>query len=163
MIRLNSKDVAEFMGKRHDNLMRTIRTDIKNLESPDNYYKEGSYTDGKGKVRACYEISIQGCERLSKKLSEEDKESFLNKCMDNAKESSDEAFRASESHFEKEYTVKEAAEKLGISERTIFRRIKAGELKSEKREFKQVIVSERTVITESSLEEYMRKQEERDV
>ena len=59
--------------------------------------------------------------------------------------------------------MKEAAEKLGISERTIFRRIKAGELKSEKREFKQVIVSERTVIKESSLEEYMRKQEEKDV
>ena len=65
------------MEKRHDNLMRTIRTDLKNLETPEKYYKEDTYTDGKGKVRECFQVSLDGCKRLSNKLKGELKEEFL--------------------------------------------------------------------------------------
>ena len=65
------------MEKRHDNLMRTIRTDLKNLETPEKYYKEDTYTDGKGKVRECFQVSLDGCQRLSNKLKGEVKEEFL--------------------------------------------------------------------------------------
>lgn len=147
MIRINSKDVAEFLGKRHDNLMRAVRTDIKNLEDPERYYKESSYKDGKGQTRACYEISIEGCERLSKRLTEPEKEAFMGKCM----ESTGEPVKAPE----KEYTVQEAAEILGCSERTVRRRIQSGELRSEKREYVQTLVSERAVIPEAALREFM--------
>ena len=75
--RLCSKDVADLMEKRHDNLMRTIRTDLKNLETPEKYYKEDTYTDGKGKVRECFQVSLDGCKRLSNKLKGELKEEFL--------------------------------------------------------------------------------------
>lgn len=75
--RLCSKDVADLMEKRHDNLMRTIRTDLKNLETPEKYYKEDTYTDGKGKVRECFQVSLDGCKRLSNKLKGELREEFL--------------------------------------------------------------------------------------
>lgn len=159
MDRLNSKVVAELIGKRHDNLMRAIRTDIKNLEDPEKYYKEGSYTDGKGQERACYEISLDGCERLSKKLSEEEKEEFMISCSLRAGK----PVREANTKPERVYTVKEVTEILGISERTFNRRVASGELKTEKREYKQVLTKERTVVTEAALEEYRKLQEDKNV
>lgn len=155
MIRVNSRDVSEFLGKRHDNLMRAIRSDIEKLEEPEQYYKESSYKDNKGQTRACYEISIEGCERLAKRLTEPQKKDFMSKCRGNSEEPVKEPEQP-----EKEYTAKEAAEILGCSERTVRRRIQSGELKSEKREYRQVIVSERTVITAGALEEFKKAQEE---
>lgn len=152
MIRLNSKTVAEFIGKRHDNLMRAVRSDIEKLDDPERYYKESSYKDGKGQTRACYEISIEGCERLAKRLTEPEKEEFMNKC----RESTGEPVKKPE----KEYTTKEVANILGCSERTVRRRIQSGELKSEKRKFEQVLISERTVITSGALEEFIAAQKE---
>lgn len=159
MIRVNSKVVAEFLGKRHDNLMRTIKTDIKNLENPDRFYKPSTYQNERGKVVPCYEISMDGCGRLSKRLSEDDKVDFLNKCIGTSMESPETSPEAPE----REYTVKEVADKLGISERTVRRRIERGEIKAEQKEYQQIIVSTRSVVKESVLKEYMRSQEDEDV
>ena len=155
MITLSSKVVAEFLGKRHDNLLRSIKTDIKNLENPDRYYKEVDCRDGKGQSRTWYDVTIEGCERLAKRLSDEEKEDFLSKCMGKARESPETAQNASE----REYTVKEVAEVLGISERTVRRRIESGEIKAVQREYQQIIVSTRSVVLESELQSYINRED----
>lgn len=152
--RLCSKDVAELMEKRHDNLMRTIRTDIKNLETPDKYYRESTYTDGKGKVRECYEVSYEGCQRLSKKLSDEEKEDFLTTVSLRVEKAGETANTKPEEVSEREYSIEQVAEILGISERTVRRRIAAGDLKVETREYQQILVKEKSIITETELERY---------
>lgn len=156
MITLSSKVVSEFLGKRHDNLLRTIKTDIKNLENPDRYYKETTCRDGKGKSRTWYEVSIEGCERLAKRLSEEEKEDFLSKCMGKARESPE----TDQNAAEREYTVKEVAEALGISERTVRRRIESGEIMAVQREYQQIIVYTRAVVLESELKRYVNSRED---
>lgn len=158
--RLCSKDVAELMEKRHDNLMRTIRTDIKNLETPDKYYRESTYTDGKGKVRECYEVSYEGCQRLSKKLSDEEKEDFLTTVSLRVEKAGETANTKPEEVSEREYSIEQVAEILGISERTVRRRIAAGELKIETREYQQILVKEKSIITETELERYRKSLEE---
>ena len=157
--RLCSKDVADLMEKRHDNLMRTIRTDLKNLETPEKYYNEDTYTDGKGKVRECFQVSLDGCKRLSNKLRGELKEEFLIAVGLRLKNGTEEANTKPESEPEKEYTLEEAAEVLGISVRTLGRRINAGEIATEKREYQQILTRERSIITESALEDYRKRQE----
>lgn len=157
--RLCSKDVADLMEKRHDNLMRTIRTDLKNLETSEKYYKEDTYTDGKGKVRECFQVSLDGCQRLSNKLKGEVKEEFLIAVGLRLKNGTEEANTTPESEPEKEYTLEEAAEVLGISVRTLGRRINAGEIATEKREYQQILTRERSIITESALEDYRKRQE----
>lgn len=158
--RLCSKDVAELMEKRHDNLMRTIRTDIKNLETPDKYYRESTYTDGKGKVRECYEVSYEGCQRLSKKLSDEEKEDFLTTVSLRVEKVGETANTKPEEVSEREYSIEQVAEILGISERTVRRRIAAGDLKVETREYQQILVKEKSIITETELERYRKSLEE---
>ena len=55
--------------------------------------------------------------------------------------------------------MEEAAEVLGISVRTLGRRINAGEIATEKREYQQILTRERSIITESALEDYRKRQE----
>ena len=143
MFTINSKQVAEALGKRHDNLKRTIRTDLKKLKEPDRYYIESTYTDSKHQQRTYYEITEEGCERLSEKLDPEDRELFLAKCKGKAPTAS------------VIYTVKEAAERAGISERTMRRRIASGEIESFKQKYEQIIKAERTMITSRALEKFM--------
>lgn len=147
MISINSKLVAEIMGKRHDNLMRAIRADIKTLEKPGMYYTESTYKDGKGQVRSCYEVTIEGCERLAKKLSEEERKAFLGRC----REIAGSPVKPDE---EKSYTIPEVAKLLGVSERTIQRKVKSGEIKSRKEQYTQVLVKERTIVTAEDLLAY---------
>ncbi len=158
--RLCSKDVAELMEKRHDNLMRTIRTDIKNLETPDKYYRESTYKDGKGKERECYEVSYEGCQRLSKKLSEEVRDDFLTAVSLRVEKAGETANTKPEEVSEREYSIEQVAEILGISERTVRRRIAAGDLKVETREYQQILVKEKSIITETELERYRKSLEE---
>lgn len=157
--RLCSKDVAELIHKRHDNLMRTIRTDIKNLETPDKYYRESTYTDGKGKVRECYEVSYDGCQRLSKKLSEEEKEDFLTAVSLRVGKAVEQENTKPEEVSDREYSIEEVAEILGISGRTVRRRIAAGELKVETREYQQILTKEKSIVTETELERYRKSLE----
>ena len=143
MITVNSKQVAEAMGKRHDNLKRAIRTDAAKLENPERYYIESSYIDPKKQERKCFEITMEGCERLAEKLPLEDREAFLLRC------------KGEEPVGATAYTVKEAAEIVGISERTMRRKVTAGEIPSFKQTFEQVIKSERTMIPAGALSTYM--------
>lgn len=64
-----------------------------------------------------------------------------------------------ESEPEKEYTLEEAAAELGISRRTLGRKIDAGEIQTEKREYQQILIKERSIVTESALEAYRKSLE----
>lgn len=73
---IDSRDVAEMIGKQHKHLMRDIRSYIKVLStSPKldslNFFVESSYKDGKGEERPCYLLTKQGCEMVANKLTGE--------------------------------------------------------------------------------------------
>ena len=49
---ISSKEVAEMLGKRHDNFMRDVRKYIASLgEEAPKHFVEGFYKDNKGKDR----------------------------------------------------------------------------------------------------------------
>lgn len=70
---LNSREVAEMVGKNHKNLIRDIRNYIDYLNEtnfePVNFFKEDCYKDAKGEVRICYLVSKKGCEFIAHKLT----------------------------------------------------------------------------------------------
>lgn len=68
---INSKEVAEMMETRHDNLMRKIEGINKDFNQHKievvDYWFESSYVDKKGEERKCYEVTKMGCEFLAHK------------------------------------------------------------------------------------------------
>lgn len=76
---INSREVAEMMGKNHWQVLRDIEGSndgktvgiIKVLNDHKlgvvNYFIESSYTDRKGERRKCYEVTKMGCEVLGNK------------------------------------------------------------------------------------------------
>ena len=68
---INSKEVAEMMETRHDNLMRKIEGINKDFNQHKievvDYWLESSYVDKKGEERKCYEVTKMGCEFLAHK------------------------------------------------------------------------------------------------
>lgn len=73
---IDSREVAEMIGKSHSHLMRDIRGYIEviltspNLDSLD-FFIESKYEDTKGETRPCYLITKQGCEMVANKLTGE--------------------------------------------------------------------------------------------
>ena len=70
---LDSREVAEMVGKKHYNLMRDIKGYAEELnelkiEAVD-FFKENTYKDGKGETRPCYDITKKGCEFIANKLT----------------------------------------------------------------------------------------------
>lgn len=70
---LNSREVAEMVGKDHSDLLKDIRR-YKDYLNEGNfplveYFKEDCYTDAKGETRICYLISKKGCEFIAHKLT----------------------------------------------------------------------------------------------
>ena len=115
--------------------------------------------DGKGKVRECFQVSLDGCKRLSNKLKGELREEFLIAVGLRLENGSEGQNTKPESEPEKEYTLEEAAAELGISRRTLGRKIDAGEIQTEKREYQQILIKERSIVTESALEAYRKSLE----
>ena len=61
---VSSKDVAEVMGKRHDNLLRAIRKYIVALgDEAGNYFVE----EGTGR-KAYFKVTLAGCELLGGRI-----------------------------------------------------------------------------------------------
>lgn len=78
---LDSREVAQMVGKRHDNLVRDIKGYmeelwlLKNEEpnsrlkiQPSDFFREDSYTN-RGKVYPCFMITKKGCEFIANKLT----------------------------------------------------------------------------------------------
>lgn len=72
---IDSREVAEMVGKQHKDLMRDIRNYIKVLEDPGadlrpaNFFIENSYTDANNQVRPSYLLTKQGCEMVGNKMT----------------------------------------------------------------------------------------------
>lgn len=70
---LDSREVAEMVGKNHADLMRDIRRYCEQLNESNialvDFFKEADYKDGKGQKRPCYNVTKKGCEFISHKLT----------------------------------------------------------------------------------------------
>lgn len=71
-LRLDSREVAKMLEKRHSNLLRDIETYIGYLRqnsklSSDDFFKETSYKAGTGRRYKIYQITKKGCEFLAHK------------------------------------------------------------------------------------------------
>lgn len=151
---VSSRDVAEVMGKRHDNLLRAIRKYIVALgDEAGNYFVE----EGTGR-KAYFKVTLAGCELLGGRI--------IGKAGDEFRSWYRAAFGAGEPTqivpkedvaAVKEYAVSEVAEMLGMSERSVYRNIQSGKLEAIEREV--MIPTVKKFITEEALEEFKAKRE----
>ena len=70
---LDSREVAEMIGKEHHKLMRDLRRyeiqfNQSNIGFVD-FFRESTYEDSKGETRPCYSITKKGCEFIAHKLT----------------------------------------------------------------------------------------------
>lgn len=73
---INSREVAEMTGKKHNNLMRDIKGYVKILEdnsklSSPNFFIESTYVNSQNKVQPCYELTRKGCDMVANKMTGE--------------------------------------------------------------------------------------------
>lgn len=70
---LTSLEVAEMVGRRHDQVIRDIRKITEQLNDHKNvdvdYFTEDTYKDGKGEIRPCYRLTKKGCELFSTRMT----------------------------------------------------------------------------------------------
>lgn len=147
---VSSKEVAEMLGKRHDNFLRDIRKYIAILkEEAPNYFVEETYTDEKGKPRACYGITLKGCELIEGRILGVKAYAFRDKYLP--------LFPPEEEVKPEpaitEVSVEEVAKRLGCTERNVYRVIKRGKLTGIQKEVLVPVI--RTFVTVESLEAYM--------
>lgn len=74
-IYVDSRQVAEMIGKDHAMLMRSIRNyeeilATAKLQAPD-FFIKSSYLDNQGKLRPCYKLTRKGCDMVANKLTGE--------------------------------------------------------------------------------------------
>lgn len=74
-IYVDSRQVAEMIGKDHAMLMRSIRNyeeilATAKLQAPD-FFIKSSYLDNQGKFRSCYKLTRKGCDMVANKLTGE--------------------------------------------------------------------------------------------
>ena len=73
---IDSREVSQMIGKRHDNLIRDIKKYIEviltnsKLRALD-FFVEDSYEDSKGEMRTCYLLTKKGCEMVANKMTGE--------------------------------------------------------------------------------------------
>lgn len=77
---LDSREVAEMVGKRHDHLIRDIKKYIGEMTAPkvgegaelkidpSNFFRENTYLDKNKQERPCYDVTKKGCEFIAHKL-----------------------------------------------------------------------------------------------
>lgn len=70
--KLDSREVAEMVGKEHKELLRDIRRYCEQLSqskiAPPNFFTESEYTN-RGKMYPCYLVTKKGCEFIAHKLT----------------------------------------------------------------------------------------------
>lgn len=147
---VSSREVAEVMGKRHDNLLRAIRKYIVALgDEADNYFVE----EGTGR-KAYFKVTLAGCELLGGRIigkAGDEFRSWFRKVFGIGEPTQIEP-KCEEIVAVKEYTVSEVAEMLGMSERSVYRNIQSGKLEAIEREV--MIPTVKKFITEEALEAF---------
>lgn len=153
---VSSKDVAEVMGKRHDNLLRAIRKYIVALgDEAGNYFVE----EGTGR-KAYFKVTLAGCELLGGRIigkAGDEFRSWFRAAFGAGDPKQIEPKQEEEVKAVKEYAVSEVAEMLGMSERSVYRNIQSGKLEAVEREV--MIPTVKKFITEAALEEFKAKRE----
>lgn len=70
---IDSREVAEMVGKDHSKLLRDIRTYAEQLAEAKiglgNFFTESSYKDANNQTRPCYLVTKKGCEFIAHKLT----------------------------------------------------------------------------------------------
>lgn len=71
---IDSRNVAEMVGREYKNVIRDIRTIIGHLGGELNfelvkYFSESTYVDSKGESRKCYLLTKKGCELFSTRMT----------------------------------------------------------------------------------------------
>lgn len=77
VLTIDSREVAEMVGKRHDHLLRDIEIYaryIENSSNPkvgevENFFIKSTYLDSKGETRPNYQVTKKGCEFIAHKLT----------------------------------------------------------------------------------------------
>lgn len=147
----NSKDVAEVLEKRHDNLLRAIRKYRTALgEDADKYF----IPEGDGR-KAFFKVTYLGCELLAGRMIGHAGENFKSWYKSALGEPVEET--VPEEPKEKLYTVAEAVEMLGMSERSVYRNIQSGKLESVEREI--LVPTVKKFITAEALEKFKAERE----
>jgi Rha family phage regulatory protein len=75
---IDSREVAEMMGKNHKELLRDIRGYAQTLEktgerkiAPSDFFKESTYLSEQNKILPCYLLTHKGCEFAANKMTGE--------------------------------------------------------------------------------------------
>lgn len=143
---ITSKEVAEMLGKRHDNLLRAIRKYITQLgEEAPKYFSEDPDKGGR-----LYHITKDGCDLMAGRIIGAQSEVFKAKYAPVFGEEA--PVEVVEEKQEKAYTVEEVAQILGCSERNVYRNIQSGKLEAVEREV--MIPTLKKFVTEEALEKY---------
>ena len=70
---LDSREVAEMVGKEHNMLLRDIRRYVEQLGqskiAQSDFFKESTYTNKQNKEQPCYLVTKKGCEFIAHKLT----------------------------------------------------------------------------------------------
>ncbi len=148
---VNSKDVAQILGKRHDNLLREIRNYVKKLGDEAKDYFIENPTHGRG---VTFSVTGAGCGLLGSRLlgnaGREYRKWVLSVFYDEEQPQEVEQ----EQPEVKRYSFSEVAEILGVSERSVRRYVEAGKLEAS--EQKVMIPTVKRFVTEEALEAFKR-------
>lgn len=72
---ISSLEVAEMVGRRHDQVLRDIKTIIEHFgddhKSVGNYFIEGTYRDNLNRIKPCYLLTKKGCELYGTRMTGE--------------------------------------------------------------------------------------------
>lgn len=72
---IDSREVAEMIGKQHSHLLRDIKGYIEILNQSKigfvDFFIESTYTDSKGEERPCYLLTKKGCDMVANKMTGE--------------------------------------------------------------------------------------------
>lgn len=153
---MDSKSVADMLGVRHDNFLRNIRKYIASIgDNSTEYFTEGSYIDTSGKKRFGYLITYKGCEFIANRLNLAKGATFKEAVdalewdeVTTTEETP--AIKVIKQPEVKSYSIKEAAKLLGMSERSVYRNVESGKLKT----FQKEVVTTVTAVAEEALEEF---------
>ena len=148
---VSSKDIAEVLGKRDDNLLRAIR---KYCEALGGSAESHFIPQGEGK-KPTYEVTLAGCELIAGRMVGQAGDTFRAWYKD--KFDIPEEVAPVSVVDEKLFTVAEIAEQLGVSERSVYRNIQMGKLEAVEKEI--LVPTVKKFVTPEALEKFKAEKE----
>lgn len=147
---VSSKEVAEMLGKRHDNFLRECRKYVSSLgDKAGEFFVDGCYTDTSNKKRFCFFITKAGCDLIANRIPMDKGIKFKEK-YESLFIGEDIVSENPKEQEKKTYSIKEVAKLLGISERSVYRNIENGKLATVQKK----VVTTVTAVTEGDLENF---------